>query len=248
MNNRLYHHGIKGMKWGVRRYQNKDGTLTAAGKKRLVDKMTIKFDKNYEIALDNPTIGVSSGSRALTKTYKDMQSEIESSGSKKSVASLKNARDKYYESMKLSEDFSSNKNAVRKFREAAYRQELDDYKRRRAQGEDIDEDYSNPKYVKDEHMNGNRDGDPGGSFDLYLKSKGTSYSDYKKKVLSAKKEYEKAQKKYVNKLLGRYGKYTVANYLSAGGDRILAQDAKTFTNRALRDMVDDTINRRGYIS
>lgn len=34
MNNELYHHGIKGQKWGVRRYQNKDGSLTAAGKKR----------------------------------------------------------------------------------------------------------------------------------------------------------------------------------------------------------------------
>ena len=29
----LYHWGIKGMKWGVRRYQNKDGTLTSEGKK-----------------------------------------------------------------------------------------------------------------------------------------------------------------------------------------------------------------------
>ena len=39
-NGELYHHGVIGMKWGRRRYQNKDGTLTAAGKKR--------YDKEME--------------------------------------------------------------------------------------------------------------------------------------------------------------------------------------------------------
>ena len=34
----LEHHGIKGQKWGVRRYQNKDGSLTAAGKQHLKGK------------------------------------------------------------------------------------------------------------------------------------------------------------------------------------------------------------------
>lgn len=33
--NYLEHHGILGQKWGVRRFQNEDGTLTAAGKRRL---------------------------------------------------------------------------------------------------------------------------------------------------------------------------------------------------------------------
>ena len=47
----LYHHGIKGMRWGVRRYQNKDGSLTLSGKKRYSssnEKRQAKYEKYYE--------------------------------------------------------------------------------------------------------------------------------------------------------------------------------------------------------
>lgn len=42
----LQHWGIKGMKWGVRRYQNEDGTLTAAGKKRYDRDIRERTDRN----------------------------------------------------------------------------------------------------------------------------------------------------------------------------------------------------------
>lgn len=45
----LEHHGIKGMRWGVRRYQNPDGSLTNAGKKHsLIGKVKNAFSESME--------------------------------------------------------------------------------------------------------------------------------------------------------------------------------------------------------
>ena len=48
VNDELYHHGIKGQKWGVRRFRNNDGSLTTKGHKRYV---TSKAYDDYKKAI-----------------------------------------------------------------------------------------------------------------------------------------------------------------------------------------------------
>lgn len=89
-NNELYHHGIKGMKWGVRRYQNSDGSLTPAGKKRYDRDVKENEAKKKEnrIKIDGPDAKrwvkedivrskklVDTTGEVVSKTYKSIDSK-----------------------------------------------------------------------------------------------------------------------------------------------------------------------------
>ena len=52
----LYHYGVKGMHWGVRRYQNKDGTLTSEGKKRKSISERAEEAMDKVMGLDNKAV------------------------------------------------------------------------------------------------------------------------------------------------------------------------------------------------
>lgn len=48
----LVHHGIKGMHWGVRRFQNPDGSLTEAGRRKYGKRITSKLNKEMKKEAD----------------------------------------------------------------------------------------------------------------------------------------------------------------------------------------------------
>ena len=99
MNDYIQHHGILGMKWGVRRYQNADGTLTAAGKKRYakeLQKATSK-DELRETLSSNSKFIKSDDIKALKEADKNLSKAYELEDEFIDSKALKDARKEAYD-------------------------------------------------------------------------------------------------------------------------------------------------------
>ena len=110
----LYHHGIKGQKWGVRRFQNKDGSLTPAGKKRY-DEPNIGRKASESVTIDGQTFKVHGRNNKqyadkVAKKAKDMGATVsrESKVKEKKQKTYKIPENKSLHRLKLEEKYMKN--------------------------------------------------------------------------------------------------------------------------------------------
>lgn len=178
----MAHHGIKGQKWGVRRFQNPDGTLTEEGK-RHAQKSLAK-----EIARpgggDNKKL---SRNPQVRKAINDLQ------------ASAKKLGDAQNELDKFEEEWYSRKNPA-----------YDKYTRKLAEKMAREYDHStNEEDIKIRlDLIRNDDLDQGDSFQLYLKDNpkvNRRFQEAQKRESAAYKAHKEAIKNYTQELVGSYG-------------------------------------------
>jgi len=182
----LQHHGVEGMRWGVRRYQNKDGSLTAAGRKRY--STDLKKDLNETNILDKKSIDKTIKKRDdLKQIHNDISNDEDFKKVTADKKHLEDTIDKYEKEFK-NDVFKYVKQSVLNM---GYnpKKDMDEFNREMSFCLDDDGDQ----------------GETGSAWDFFLKSKGTSYSEMQQKANDIYKKQEEIIKNYTDDVLKDIG-------------------------------------------
>lgn len=206
----LYHHGVKGMEWGVRRYQNKDGSLTPAGKRRLAKDLKRDYKNNYSH---------SQPYRTSDNYKKKITSEIEMVITDNDKARLRTASNRWYSARQESDkaDRALGKLAkkhAQEYYDAEIRKNGGLYETPRAK--------TKLKEFAEFEYGWNKAREERPDLDVASKAADKYWTEYKEEC-----------RKVSDKILGKYGhtklhnsKYTSLTIRDTIGDRVMSMDSR----------------------
>lgn len=179
----LMHYGVKGMKWGVRRYQNADGSLTSAGQRRLYKKVKRAKSDNKRRELIRQHLN-SEYANDRNKALQDFRNQVKKTAD-------------YDVKMDIEVDKLADKMA-----KPIYEKELKKWKESIGEPSEKDKDklYEAIKYD-----------DVYWKAEKQIKDKNPQYRNNEKQQDALWKEYTKKNKKVVDSIVGKYGEKKVTD-------------------------------------
>ena len=212
--NYISHHGILGQKWGVRRYQNKDGTYTDAGLKRRQKETAKTLKKDAKYVFEGGSVSYSEKLKRRAEVGKKYAEDEKIGNCLNKLKECTKELDEYYNNQEVFDKYSAMAGYI---------------SARRSGITDPEEIRNSVWFYKCE------DGDQGtgNSAELFLLDKGISPNDYSKRYMDAVNELRDVSLEYVNNELGSYSPGRVPS--SKYGNDTLYQRADEFVAEAAQE-------------